>query len=164
MLNIHRKKSAPHLLSYLLLTIASLLLLLSFSISADHEVFKSKQGVVIYGFDPVAYFTLGEAKEGSKDISIEFLDGTWRFVSEANRELFLADPDRYIPQYGGHCAWGTRLSSGHVAPDPGSWKIVDGKLYLFTNHAANSRWDIKQSKTQRADRKWEEQKAILLQQ
>jgi len=164
MLNIHRNKRAPHLLAYLLPTIAAPLLLLSFSISADHEVFKSNQGVAIYGFDPVAYFTLEKAKEGSKDISVEFLGATWQFVSQENRELFLADPGRYIPQYGGHCAWGTRLSSGHVAPDPVSWKIVDGKLYLFVNHSANARWDIKQPKTQSANRKWEVNKATLLQQ
>ena len=164
MLNTFRVKRAPCLNSYLSLTIASSLLLLSFSANADHTLFKSNQGVVIYGFDPVAYFTLGEAKEGSKDISVEFLGGTWRFVSEANRELFLADPSKYIPQYGGHCAWGTRLGGGHQVPDPGSWRIVDGKLYLFYNHAANTRWDIKQPKTQSADRKWEENKAFLLQQ
>jgi YHS domain-containing protein len=164
MLNIYSNKRTPHLQSYLSLTIASLLLLLSLSAGADHKLFKSNQGVVIYGFDPVAYFTLGKAREGSKDISVEFLGGTWRFVSEANRELFLADPEKYIPQYGGHCAWGIVRDDGHVETEPNSWRIVDGKLYLFRNHAANSRWDIKNPKTQSANREWEENKAILLQQ
>jgi YHS domain-containing protein len=147
---------------YLRLAITGSLLLLSFNISADHKMFLSKQGVVIYGFDPVAYFTVGKAIEGSKDISLEFLGGTWRFASEENRELFLADPGSYIPQYGGHCAWGIK-TDGHIEPEPKSWRIVDGKLYLYYNHAANSRWNKTQTFVGIANRKWEEQKAILLQ-
>ena len=164
MLNISRNKRASRLQAYLLPTIAAPLLLLSFSISANHEVFKTKQGAAIFGFDPVAYFTLGEAKEGSKEISVEFIGATWRFVSPENRELFIATPSMYIPQYGGFCAWGTRLGGGHVTPDPGTWKIVNEKLYLFVNRAAEARWDIKQPKTQSANRNWEVNKAILLKQ
>jgi hypothetical protein len=78
--------------------------------------------------------------------------------------LFLADSEKYIPQYGGHCAWGIVRNDGHIEPEPKSWRIVDGKLYLFRNHAANSRWDIKNPKTQSANRKWEGNKAVLLQQ
>jgi len=147
---------------FLPITISSLFLLISFDVSADHRIFMSKQGVVIYGFDPVAYFTEGKAIEGSKDISLEFLGGTWRFISEENRELFVTDPGSYIPQYGGHCAWGIK-TDGHIEPEPKSWRIVDGKLYLYYNHAAQSRWDKKQVFVSNADRKWEEQKAIMLQ-
>ena len=163
MLNIYRDKGKPHLRLFLSQAIVSLLLLMSFGISADHEMFKSNQGVVIYGFDPVAYFTLGKAIEGSKDISLELLGGTWRFVSEENRELFLADPGSYIPQYGGHCAWAIK-NDRHTETEPDSWRIVDGKLYLFKNDAAQSRWDIKQSFVPAANRRWEKNKTILLQQ
>jgi hypothetical protein len=163
MLNIHKIVSALNLQSFLSFTIACAVLLLSFSSSAGHEVFKSNQGVVIYGFDPVAYFTLGKATEGSKDISAVFLGGTWRFVSEENRALFLADPGSYIPQYGGHCAWGTKFDQ-HVETEPDSWRIVDGKLYLYRNHAVQSRWDSHQSFVHTANRRWEEQESILLQQ
>lgn len=142
--------------------ITASLLLLSFTAGADHEVFKSQQGVVIYGFDPVAYFTTGKATEGSRDISVEFLEGTWRFASEKNRDLFLADPGSYIPQYGGHCAWGIK-SHGHIEPEPTQFRVVEGKLYLFNNAPANSRWDLNHVHTQIANRKWEEQKVILLQ-
>ena len=138
-------------------------MLLSFATNADHKLFTSNQGVVIYGFDPVTYFTESKATEGSKDISAELLGGTWRFASETNRNLFLANPGDYIPQYGGHCAWGIK-TDGHIETIPDSWNIVDGKLYLFRNHAAQSRWDIKQVFVPNANRKWEENKAILLQQ
>ena len=73
MLNFFGIASALRFRSFLSLTLASSLLLLSFAAHADHEVFKSQQGVVIYGFDPVAYFTQGKATEGSKDISVEFV-------------------------------------------------------------------------------------------
>jgi hypothetical protein len=161
--NIHKTVSTLNLRSFLSLAIASAFLLFSFSSSAGHEVFKSRQGVVIYGFDPVAYFTLGKATEGSKDFSVEFLGGTWRFVNEKNRALFLADPGNYIPQYGGHCAWGIKFDQ-HVETEPDSWRIVDGKLYLYRNHPAQSRWDIHQSFVHTANRRWDEQKTILLQQ
>ena len=128
---------------------------------ADHRIFVSNQGVAIYGFDPVAYFTEGRAVEGSKDISLELFDATWRFTSEQHRQLFQDDPGKYIPQYGGHCAWGIK-TDGHIEPEPGSWRIVDDKLYLYRNHAAHSRWSKKQGFVFRADSKWEEQKAALL--
>ncbi len=165
MLDTYRKKGTPQLQSLLSLTIAFsfALLFLSFSVSAGHEVFKSNQEVAICGFDPVAYFTLGKPTEGSKDISVEFLGGTWRFVSEENRDLFLADPGSYIPQYGGHCAWGIK-NDEHLDTEPKSWRIVEGKLYLYRNHAAHSRWDKHQTFVGNANRKWEQQKAILLQQ
>ena len=153
-------KSAHLNLSLALLGIC----LLSISdVRADHKVFMSNQSVVIYGFDPVAYFTEGKAREGSKDITFELLGGTWRFASEENRALFVADPGKYIPQYGGHCAWGIK-NDGHIEPEPKSWRIVDGKLYLYRNHAAHSRWDQKQVFVSKADRNWEEQKEILLRQ
>ena len=163
MLNVYKRNNKSRRQLFPSLVIASSLLLLSFASSADHELFTSKQGVVIYGFDPVAYFTESKAIEGSKDISVELMGGTWRFASEGNRELFLSDPGSYIPQYGGHCAWGIK-NDGHIYPEPKSWRIVEGKLYLYANHAAQSRWDIHQSFVGNANRKWEENKSTLLQQ
>jgi hypothetical protein len=162
MLSVCKRKKASHFRIFLPV-LASSLLLVCFAAKADHELFTSNQGVVIYGFDPVAYFTEGKATEGAKDISVDLFGGTWRFASEENREIFIADPSSYIPQYGGHCAWGIK-TDGHIETEPDSWRIVDGKLYLFRNHAAQSRWDVKQTFVPNANRKWEMNKSILLQQ
>ena len=107
---------------------------------------------------------MGKAELGSKDIIVDWLGSTWRFVNEENKSLFLADPGKYLPQYGGYCAKAVSRGKRHVQTDVGSWKIVDGKLYLYANHAAHSRWDIHQTFVGNANRKWEQQKALLLQQ
>ena len=59
-------------------------------------------GVAIWGYDTVAYHTEGRAVKGKKKFSYEWNDATWRFVSAENRDLFIADPDRYAPQFGGY--------------------------------------------------------------
>lgn len=86
--------------------------------------------VAIRGFDPVAYFTDSRATKGLPEFAADFDDVTYWFVSAAHRDTFLADPDRYAPQFGGLCA--IMVSQGQsVDPDPEAWAIADGKLYLF---------------------------------
>ena len=68
------------------------------------------KGVAVGGYDPVAYFTVGKPVPGKADITVTHEGATWRFASAANRDAFKAEPAKYAPQYGGHCAWavGTR--------------------------------------------------------
>lgn len=92
------------------------------------------------GYDPVAYHTQGKPVQGSRSHTTEWKGATWRFVSAENRALFLADPERYAPQYGGHCAWA--VSQGYTAKgDPNHWRVVDGKLYLNYNAQVQSDWE-----------------------
>ena len=79
---------------YLTAVMAGLRFLLSFNAHATHDISKNYNGKVIEGFDAVAYFTMGEAVKGSSDISIGYLGGTWLFVNEQHRELFLANPGK----------------------------------------------------------------------
>jgi YHS domain-containing protein len=88
--------------------------------------------VAINGYDPVAYFTDGKAIKGTPEFSKNWLGATWYFASVAHRDVFAADPIRYAPQYGGFCAMGTSLEEASANIDPEAWRIVDGKLYLFT--------------------------------
>ena len=77
--------------------------------------------------------------KGSSDFETEWKGATWRFASAANREAFLADPEKYAPQYGGYCAWA--VSQGQTAPiEPEQWSIVDGKLYLNYNADVQAKW------------------------
>ena len=90
--------------------------------------------LAVGGYDPVAYFTEGRPVEGSREYEVEWNGATWSFASAANREAFLADPERYAQQYGGYCAWA--VAENKLAPgNPEYWKIVDGKLYL--NYGTN---------------------------
>ena len=66
-------------------------------------------GVAIMGYDPVAYFTEGRPMKGSEEFSYDWLGTPWYFANSRHRELFIGDPGRYAPQYGGYCtlAWGS---------------------------------------------------------
>ncbi len=86
-------------------------------------------GLALSGYDPVAYFTVGEPTKGDFQITAEHGGATYRFASEQNRRQFLQNPDRYVPEYGGYCAYGVAVNAQFTA-DPTIWKIVDGKLYL----------------------------------
>ena len=92
-----------------------------------------EQGLAIQGYDPVAYFTAGKALEGKSDISTSYNGVTYRFVSAHNRDMFKANPEKYEPQYGGWCAYAMGAKGEKVEIDPETFKIVDGKLYLFYN-------------------------------
>jgi hypothetical protein len=86
--------------------------------------------VALKGYDPVAYFTEGRPVKGSPEFSASF-DGTaYQFKNAQHRALFVADPDRYAPQYKAFCA--VTISRGaKMEIDPESWVIWNGKLYLF---------------------------------
>ncbi len=69
---------------------------------AHKSINTSMFGVAIKGYDTVAYFTEGRALKGKKEFEFKYEDARWRFSNAANRDLFAADPERYIPQYGGY--------------------------------------------------------------
>jgi YHS domain-containing protein len=94
--------------------------------------------VAILGYDPVGYFTQGKAIKGKKDISISYHGVVYKFSSNENKETFLKNPSKYEPQYGGWCAYAMGSSGGKVEINPETFKIVDGKLYLFYNAYFNN--------------------------
>jgi YHS domain-containing protein len=89
-------------------------------------------GVAIMGYDPVAYFTDGKAVKGSEEFSYEWVGTPWHFASKEHKEMFMSEPAKYAPQFGGYCA-GEVAGSGSVTVnvDPEAFKIIDGKLYLI---------------------------------
>jgi hypothetical protein len=95
-------------------------------------------GLAIEGYDPVAYFTGNKAVEGKKEISTIYQGITYRFATVHDRDLFLASPSRYEPQYGGWCAYAMGAKGQKVEVDPGTFKITDGKLFLFYNKYFNN--------------------------
>ncbi|TDQ66766.1 YHS domain-containing protein [Maritalea mobilis] len=96
-------------------------------------------GTAVGGYDCVAYFTEGQAVPGSADITLEHAGAVWRFASEDNRAAFAANPEKYAPQYGGHCAFAA--AKGYLAKgDPEAWHIENGKLYLNFNKQVQKMW------------------------
>ena len=93
-------------------------------------------GIAIMGYDPVAYFVDGRPIKGSEQFAYEWLDTPWHFANDKHRQLFMSDPVRYAPQYGGYCVLGTAFGGSTMNIDPEAWRIIDGKLYLNYSEAA----------------------------
>lgn len=113
-------------------------------------------GVMLHGHDPVAYFTEDAAVKG-KDSTTARHDGvTYKFSSAEHREMFEANPAKYVPAYGGHCAMGAAMGL-KLDVKPELYKVVDGKLYLNVHEKAQKRWltDVP-GHIARADAKWPE--------
>jgi len=120
-----------------------------------------KKGLALQGYDPVAYFDEGGGKPAKGDAKITSThDGvTYRFASEAHKQLFLADPAKYEPQYGGWCAYAIP-DKDKVEIDPESFVVRSGKLYLFYKGWFNdtrSKW-LKDPAdfVKRGDKAWKE--------
>jgi YHS domain-containing protein len=113
--------------------------------------------VTLKGHDPVAYFTDGRPVKGSAAINYDFDDARYLFSSQKNRDRFAASPDRYTPQFTGLCATGMALGMKAEA-DPTVWKIVDGKLYVFSSTQAREKFDQDASMLAKAQQNWQQHK------
>lgn len=92
-----------------------------------------KNGLAIQGYDPVAYQAQQKAAEGRADLFTVYKGVTYRFSSEVNRKLFIASPEKYEPAYGGWCAYAMGQTGEKVEVDPETFKVINGKTYLFYN-------------------------------
>jgi YHS domain-containing protein len=94
--------------------------------------------VAISGYDPVAYFILNKAVKGKKELSYTYQGVVYRFSSGASLEAFKKNPSKYEPEYGGWCAYAMGAKGEKVTIDPETFKIINGKLYLFYNSYFNN--------------------------
>ena len=113
-----------------------------------------KERAAIRGYDPVAYFTDNAPVKGSKEHSTEYLGATWLFASEANKQIFLSNPDKYKPQYGGYCAYAVaRKSSASIKPE--FFTIHNDRLYLNYSNSVYKKWIKDKNKyIKDADKHW----------
>lgn len=103
------------------------------------EVNTDVTGLVIRGYDPVAFFAEGRAVPGNSEYVAEYDGGTYLFSTSANRDIFRANPEKYAPQYGGFCAYGVAVGKKFDI-DAGSWRIVNEKLYFNLNPMILEKW------------------------
>jgi YHS domain-containing protein len=117
------------------------------------------KGVGISGYDPVAYFKLNKAVKGNKEFSTVADGVTYYFTSSDNKEEFKMNYAKYEPQYGGWCAYAMGNDGSKVEVDPETFKIKDGKLYLFYNRFFNNTlksWNKNEANLKRnADINWQ---------
>ncbi|MCS3796891.1 YHS domain-containing (seleno)protein [Niastella sp. OAS944] len=114
--------------------------------------------LAIEGYDPVAYFKQHEAVKGRKEWAVSHQDVLYYFSSVANKEEFKKNPSLYEPQYGGWCAYAMGSKGEKVSVDPKTFKVTNGKLYLFYNKFFNNtltEWNKDEKGLQpKADANW----------
>lgn len=118
--------------------------------------FFERNGLAIDGYDSVAYFTEQKPVKGSPEFRVEFEGSTFQFASEVHRDTFAANPEKFVPQYGGYCAYG--MARGYKAKiDPVAFTVIRDKLYLNYSDAVRTRWlsDVPDY-IQQADANWPE--------
>jgi len=96
-----------------------------------------EKGLAIAGYDPVSYFK-NKPMKGSAAYSLVHDGVTYYFANSANLTVFKQHPASYEPQYGGWCAYAMGSKGEKVEVDPETYKIINGKLYLFYNHLFNN--------------------------
>jgi YHS domain-containing protein len=115
--------------------------------------------VALKGYDPVGYFTDHKPVKGSAQFTASYDDVTYWFENAAHRATFVANPERYAPQYDGFCA--INVARGHkYEADPEAWKIADGKLYVFLGKQGVPMFTAEKSKiVAQANANWPELRA-----
>jgi len=138
-----------------IISIVSILLIASLAY-AGYDTETDKNGIILNGYDAVAYVTVSKALEGNPEITAEHNEAIYQFVSEENRDLFVADPEKYVPQYGGYCAFAMARGK-KVAVNGEAFHVKDGKTYVNANLRIYKKWkkDIP-GNIEKADKKWPE--------
>ena len=109
-----------------------LFLLISFTAFGQKNEYNTKKGFVAEGYDVVAYFN-NNAEKGDKEFTTSYDGVDFKFSSKENLEIFNKSPKKYVPAYGGYCAYAIGVKGEKVSIDPNTFEIRDGKLYLFYN-------------------------------
>ena len=134
---------------------AFILLLISVNASAVDPIYTPLlSNKAIKGYDTVAYFTEGKPVKGDKAHSTEYKGATWQFASKGNLDLFVANPEKYAPQYGGYCAYAVSQNTT-ASIEPEQFTVLDGKLYLNYNQSVNDLWNTDRANfISAADKNW----------
>lgn len=136
-----------------LIAIAAVSLMSTAAFAGD---FFETDGAALHGYDPVAYFVAAAPQKGQAQYSYEYKGSKFYFASEANRRAFMEAPEKYAPQFGGYCAYGT--SQGYkVSTQPDAFAVVKDKLYLNYNKKVQEIWrqDVP-GNIERAEKNWPE--------
>jgi len=107
-------------------------LFIGFAATAQQMDYNLKKGYVAEGYDVTEYFN-NNALEGDKAFTATHDGVKFMFASQENLDKFTASPEKFIPQYGGYCAYAVADKGKKVGIDPNTFEIRDGKLYLFYN-------------------------------
>ena len=114
----------------------------------------NKKGLAIKGYDVVSYFN-GTPKKGKAKISAKHDNATYLFATKENLATFKKEPNKYLPQYGGYCAYAVGKGYKYTV-NPLHYTLEDNKLYLFFGNPGgktSKNWEEKNLKP-KADKNW----------
>ena len=111
----------------------------------NHSIGVDENGVILSGYDAVAYFTQDKAVKGSPDITASYKGAIYRFSTKGNRDMFVKDPAKYAPQFGGWCAYGVALGKKFNV-DGKAFAVLDGKLFMNLDKSIQKKWDKDRAK------------------
>ena len=139
----------------------TLLLFLSKALFSQQIDYNTKKGFVAEGYDVVSYFTKKAPLKGNKKYEATFENAKFRFATQEHLNLFKENPKKYIPQYGGYCAYAVAAKKTKMYIDADAYEIRDGKLYLFYSSWLGSKlkdWQTEDTKKlqEKADKNWQE--------
>lgn len=110
--------------------------------------------IAVGGYDTVAFFTDARPVNGSPFISASYQGATYLFASEEHKKLFTDNPGKYVPQYGGFCAFGVAIDKLFPV-DITTWQVRNGKLYLNLNADILKKFNAEfDGNVAKADRNW----------
>ncbi len=117
-----------------------------------------KKGIAVEGYDVVAYFN-GKARQGNKDFFLSHSGVTYYFTNQNNKKAFQEKPEKYLPQYGGFCAYAMGVNGKKVSINPETFEVREGKLYLFYNKRKTNTLELwrkgdAEKLKQKADKNW----------
>lgn len=135
-------------------TLAALVLLATSAFAGNLVNVSKASKAAVGGYDPVAFFTDAKPVSGSPSITAEHQGATYFFASEEHKRLFTENPEKYVPQFGGYCAYG--VSEGKLFPvDISTWQVRNGKLYLNLNHDVLKKFNADfEGKVTKAEKNW----------
>lgn len=141
----------------ILLVVVFLITYSGFAQSIDYN---TKKGYVAKGYDVVAYFD-NKALVGKDSFVTTYDKVKFKFSSQENLEKFKNDPKKFLPKYGGYCAYAIAVSGKKVSVNPETFEIRNGELYLFYNSGKNNTltlWKRESPEDLRvkADKNWKE--------
>ena len=110
------------------------LMLVSFSSQTHAQDNKANNidnsNIALQGYSPVSYADLGLAQKGVKAFKSEYKKIIYYFTSSEQKKAFDKNPEKYLPEYGGFCAFGV-YAGAKFRPDPNKFITKNGKYFLY---------------------------------
>ena len=132
------------------------------ALEPDAPIATDKKGVALDGYDMVAYLETGKGAKGKSEWASKHRNVTWYFSSSKNKSKFDADPEKYMPEYGGYCVFAIAVKK--ITKGYGKYgEKRNGKLYFNADWLTQKRYLLKPTYyIEKAEKNWPEIKQMIL--